>query len=310
MAGLGRNSQVEIIRGDRNRDLAKLQGRQWDAVIDTCGYLPRQVRASAKALSAAVGQYVFISSISVYADLGVPGIEETAAVAHLTAGQLQEADAIDASGPVSATTYGRLYGGLKALCEETLEEVMPGRVLNVRSGLIAGPRDYTDRFTYWVTRVARGGEVLAPEPPERHVQFIDAGDLAEWILDMVERRHCGVFNASGAPATITMESLLETCRAVSGSDASWTWVSERFLLDERVAPWTELPFWLPAPHMRGLMAVDCRKAVTAGLRSRPLEQTVGAVLRWYREEQQGRTLRAGLDAGREQELLQAWSNVV
>ena len=307
---IAESPHVEIIRGDRNRDLAKLQGRRWDAVIDTCGYLPRQVAASAEALAAAVEQYVFISSISVYADLSVSGIDETAAVARLTAEQLQEADAIDASGSVSAATYGPLYGGLKALCEKAVEDVMPGRVLSVRSGLLVGPHDYTDRFTYWVARVARGGEVLAPAPPRRHVQFIDAADLAEWIVDMVERRQCGVFNATGSPATITMESLLETCRALSGSDASWTWVSERFLLDQRVAPWTELPFWLPMPHMQGLMAVDCRKAVAAGLRDRPLAQTIGAVLRWYREEQQGRNLRAGLAEDREQHLLQAWRNLV
>ncbi|HYI12764.1 MAG TPA: NAD-dependent epimerase/dehydratase family protein [Thermoanaerobaculia bacterium] len=310
---LAENPQVEIIHGDRNRDLAKLHGRHWDAVIDTCGYLPRHVAASAEALSAAVEQYVFISSISVYANLSVPGIDETAAVVRLTAGQLQEADTIDASGPVSAATYGPLYGGLKALCEETVQDVMPGRVLSIRSGLIAGPHDYTDRFTYWVARVARGGEVLAPAPPQRSVQFIDAGDLADWIVDMVEHRHCGVFNASGSPSTITMKSLLESCRAVSGSDASWTWVSERFLLDEHVAPWTELPFWLPAaamPHMGGLMAVNCQKAVAAGLRERSLDQTIGAVLRWYREEQQGRTLRAGLAEDREQQLLQAWRNFV
>jgi 2'-hydroxyisoflavone reductase len=294
--------QVEVIHGDRHRDLAKLAGRRWDAVIDTCGYLPRSVRASAQALAGSVEQYVFISSVSVYADLSRPGVDETATVAKLTSEQLQQANAIDTSGPVSASTFGSMYGGLKVLCEEAAEEVLPGRVLSVRPGIIVGAHDYTDRFTYWVARVTRGGEVLAPAPPERHVQWIDARDLAEWIMDMVERRHAGVFNATGPPGT--MATLLETCRTVSGSDASFTWASERFLLGEHVTPWTDLPLWLP--DMEGLMAVNSDKAVAAGLRHRSLDESVRDVLQWYQQEEPGRKLRVGLAPDREQQLLEKW----
>ncbi|MGI8732187.1 MAG: NAD-dependent epimerase/dehydratase family protein [Pyrinomonadaceae bacterium] len=176
-------ANVETIYGDRNNDLAKLQGRRWDAVIDTCGYLPCTVRASAEILTDSVDRYVFISSISVYADVSVFGVDETAPVAGLTSEQLAEANEIDSSGQASAVNYGKMYGGLKALCEQTAEEVLPNRVLTIRPGLIVGSYDYTDRFTYWVQRIARGneaGEVLAPGRPDRYLQFIDVRDLAEW----------------------------------------------------------------------------------------------------------------------------------
>jgi 2'-hydroxyisoflavone reductase len=307
--GVAADAQVETILGDRNRDLARLRGRQWDAVIDTCGYLPDSLRASAGALAAAAGQYVFISSVSVYAELRGSGVDETAPVAELTGGQLQQANAIDASGTLSAGTFGPLYGGLKVLCERAAEEVLPDRVLTVRPGLIVGARDYTDRFTYWPARVARGGEVLAPGRPQRYVQFIDVRDLAEWIVAMVERRQTGIFNATGPAETVTMAALLESCRGVSGSDARFTWVPEPFLLGRQVAPWTELPLWLPEEgesRRPGLMAIDSRKAVAAGLRYRSLEDTVCDVLRWYRDEEQGRDLRAGLPSDRELQILREW----
>ena len=189
---------VETIYGDRNSELTKLQSRRWDGVVDTSGYLPRTVRESAKVLSDAVDTYVFISSVSVFADVSVPGVDETAPLKTLTSAQLDQANAIDSSGQASAVTYGKMYGGLKALCEQAAEEVLPGRVLIIRPGLIVGPHDYTDRFTYWVQRVARGnevGEVLAPGRPDRYVQFIDVRDLAEWTVRMIERGGTGVYNA-------------------------------------------------------------------------------------------------------------------
>jgi 2'-hydroxyisoflavone reductase len=274
---------VETIYGDRNSDLSKLEGRRWDAVIDTCGYLPRTVGASAETLSHSVGAYVFISSLSVYADFSVSGIDETAPLAELTSEQLEKANAVDSSGQASAVTYGEMYGGLKALCEQAAEEVMPGRVLNIRPGLIVGPYDYTDRFTYWVERIARGGEVLAPGRPARHVQFIDARDLAEWIVRMVEGQETGVYNANGLPHDLTMERVLEECKVVSDSDASVTWVSENFLAQEKVAAWSEMPLWMPeegAPQLKGFMFTDCKKAVTAGLSFRPLGETIKDTLTW------------------------------
>src|SRR6185503_5108089 len=190
-------ANVETIHGDRNSDLARLQGRRWDAVIDTCGYLPRTVRASAEILSDAVDRYVFISSISAYADLGVRGLDETAPLATLTNEQLEEANAIDSSGQASAAAYGKLYNGLKALCEKEVADVLSTRALIVRPALIVGPDDYSDRFTYWVQRVARVGEVLALAGPDRQIQFIDVRDLAEWIVNMIERKETGVYNAGG-----------------------------------------------------------------------------------------------------------------
>lgn len=299
------DADIETIHGDRNRDLARLRGRTWDAVIDTSGYLPRSVRASAEALASNAGQYVFISSISAYDDLSVPDVDEEAPLTTLTAEELQQAQSIDASGAVSAETYGPLYGGLKAHCEAAVEEGFPKRALILRPGLIVGAHDYTDRFTYWVARVARGGEVLAPGRPDRHVQFIDVRDLAEWTIDMVERRQNGVFNATGPSEAVTMTALLETCRAVTGSAASFTWVSEPFLLGEEVKPWREMPLWLPEETTK-LMSVSTRKAVAAGLRHRPLADTIDSVWRWYRDEERGRTLRTGLTPEREQALLRKW----
>ncbi len=300
---------VEMIHGDRNTGLDKLQGRHWDAVIDTSGYLPRAVRASAELLSAAVDRYVFISSQSVYADLSVVGVDETAPLATLTSEQLAEANAIDSTGQTSAVNYGKMYGGLKALCEQAAEEVMPNRVLNIRPGLIVGPDDYTERFTYWVVRVADGGEVLAPSRPDRYLQFIDVRDLAEWTVRMIEQKETGGYNANGRTGSVTMGSLLAECKTVSRSEANFTWVSEDFLLHEPVAAWSEMPLWLPeeaAPHLKGFMFVNCDKAVAAGLTFRSLRDTIGDTLTWYETTNANRELKAGIDREREERLLSKW----
>lgn len=301
-------TDVETIQGNRNTDLAKLQGRRWDAVIDTCGFLPGAVRASAEALADRVGHYVFISSLSVYADVSAHGIDETAAGATLTDEQLKKAEAIDSSGQVSAVNYGEMYGGLKALCEWAAEEVLPGRVLNIRPGLIVGEHDYTDRFTYWVVRVARGGEVLAPGRPERYVQLIDARDLAGWIVKMIERKTTGIFNATGLPGELTMAGVLEECKTVSGSDASFTWVSENFLDREKVAAWSEIPLWLPEenPKFKGFMFVNCDKAINSGLSFRPLSETIQDTLRWRQKNLPNEELKAGINSDKEQSLLHKW----
>ncbi|HKR01139.1 MAG TPA: NAD-dependent epimerase/dehydratase family protein [Pyrinomonadaceae bacterium] len=300
---------VETIHGDRNSDLDRLRGRRWDAVVDACGYLPRTVRASAEALSSSVDRYVFISSLSVHPDFSRSGMDETAPVATLTAEQLEKANAIDTSGQPSALSYGKMYGGLKALCERAAEEALPDRVLILRPGLIIGPDDYTDRFTYWVVRVARGGEVLAPGRPDCYVQFIDARDLAEWAVRMIEGRETGVYNTNGLPHTLTMERVLEECKAVSGSDASLTWVSDDFLLQEGVVPWGEMPLWMPeeeAPHARGFMFINCDKAIAAGLTFRPLSDTIRDTLAWYRTAPPREELKAGLAPDKEERLLRKW----
>ncbi len=294
---------VESIHGDRHNDsdLEKLKGRRWDIVIDTSGQLPRSVRAIAEILSDSVDVYVFISTQNAYASVSVPGVDETFPAATLTSEQLDQAYADDAS-------HEKMYGGLKALSEQAAEEVMPDRVLVVRPGLIVGPYDYTDRFTYWPVRVARGGEVLAPGRAERFVQFIDVRDLSEWLVSMAERRAAGLYNANGEPGKLTMQNVLEECKLVSDSDASFTWVSEEFLLQEKVAAWMEMPLWLPesAPNLKGFMFVKPDKAIADGLRFRPLSETIRDTLTWYQTERAGDELKTGISSEREQELLRKW----
>jgi len=296
---------VESIRGDRHTELHKLEGRRWDAVVDTSGHLPRAVRAAAEILSDEVEQYIFISTQNVYRDVSVPGIDETYPLRTLTSEQLDRANAIDTSGQPS---YGELYGGLKALCEQAAEDVMPGRVLILRPGLIVGPYDYTDRFTYWLVRVARGGEVLAPGRPDRFIQFIDVRDLAEWTIRMIERKATGAYNTHGIPNTLTMQHLLEACKSVTGSDAQFTWTTEEFLLQEKIAAWTELPLWLPedaAPHLQGFMFISPDKAIAAGLTFRPLSETISDTLKWF-QTNRADELSAGLDFYKERALLYKW----
>src|SRR6185369_3103871 len=301
-----RPAGVDVIVGDRNTDLDRLQGRQWDAVVDTCGYLPSSVKAAAELLFGAVDRYVFISSQSAYADVSVPGVVETSPLATLTSEQLAEAYRTDSSGYPS---YGALYGGLKALCEQTIEQVMPGRALIIRPGLIVGPYDYTDRFAYWVWRVSRGGEVLSPGKPEKSLQFIDARDLAEWTVKMVEDGMVGVYNASGVPNTVTMKLLLDECKEVAGSDAEFIWVDEAFLLAEKVAPWSDMPLWMPeeaAPDFKGFMFVDCEKAVAAGLRTRSLGETISDTFNWWKSERADERPAAGIDREKERMVLGKW----
>lgn len=299
---------VETIHGDRNSDLARLQGRRWDAVVDTCGILPRSVRAAAEVLSDAVERYIFISSQSAYGDVSVQGVDETAPLKTLSSEELEHANKIDTSGQPS---YGALYGGLKALCERAVAEVMPGRVLVLRPGLIVGPYDYTDRFTYWVARVARGGEVLAPGRPERLVQFIDARDLGEWTLQMIEAGATGIYNVNRPPQVLTMGSVLDECKLLSGSDARFTWVSEAFLQQEKVFAWSDMPLWLPeedAPQLKGFMFINCDKAVAAGLRFRMLGDTIRDTLNWHKTTTVSAGMKAGIDSKQEEELLRKWHN--
>ena len=296
--------EVEKLRGDRDGDLDALRGRRWDAVIDTCGYVPRVVRASAELLADAVAHYTFISSISVYADNSRPGMDESTPVGTL------EDESIE-------TVDGETYGPLKALCERAAEAAMPGRVLSIRAGLIVGPHDPTDRFTYWPYRVAQGGDVLAPGRPERPVQFVDGRDLADGNLRMAASRRAGVYNATGPDDELTMGRLLEECKAVSGSDARFVWVDEAFLLEREVGPWMELPLWIPETQteMAGFMRVSCKRAIADGLTFRPLSETIQATLDWnaarpelrLAERDYGVPLpRAGMKPERERELLEAW----
>lgn len=288
--------EVEKLHGDRDRGLEALVGRQWDAVIDTSGYVPRLVRDSAELLAGATGHYTFISSISAYADLTVSGIDENAPTGTLAS-------------PTDEQVTGETYGPLKASCEQAAERAMPGRVLTLRPGLIVGPHDPSDRFTYWPVRMARGGEVLAPGRPERPVQIIDARDLAEWNMRMVEAGVTGIYNASGPATPLTMEAMLEGCRAAAGHPARLTWVSEPFLLEHAVGPWIELPLWVPEtgpePANR-LLEVSVHRAVAAGLSFRPLADTAQATLAWATSRPPTPERHAGMAEEREAALLRAW----
>jgi 2'-hydroxyisoflavone reductase len=276
--------EVERLVGDREGDLSVLHGRDWDAVIDTCGYVPAVVASSAEALIES-GLYCFVSSISVYADFSVPA-DETSAVADL--GDLP---------PDEVTAES--YGPLKALCEAAVREAFGERALVIRPGLIVGPHDPTGRFTYWPHRIARGGEVLAPGPPERPTQVIDVRDLAEWTISLCERRAGGTYNATHPG--ISLAELVDTCRTVSESDARVTWVTDEFLLEQGVGEWMELPLWIADPALAAADRVDVSRAVAAGLRFRDLEETVRGTL-----DRAETTEAAGLTPEREAELLAKW----
>ncbi|MBX3001663.1 MAG: NAD-dependent epimerase/dehydratase family protein [Caldilineaceae bacterium] len=284
---------VEKLRGDRSTDLSALEGRRWDAVIDTCGYIPRIVRRSAELLAGNVDHYTFVSSLSVYADFSQPGIDERAPV-----GRLDD--------PTVEEVTGETYGPLKALCEEAAEAAMPSRVFNVRPGLIVGPHDPTDRFTYWPVRVADGGDILAPSRPDYPTEIIDVRDLAAWIVHMAEKRNAGVYNATGH--ALTLGSILETSRYVSGSDAQIHWADEAFLLEKGVQPWQEMPLWVgDDPSMAGFAYFNIDKAVADGLTFCPLDVTVRDTLAWAATRPADHQWRAGISRQREAELLKEWT---
>jgi 2'-hydroxyisoflavone reductase len=251
--------EAEKLRGDRTASLDALEGREWDAVIDPSGYIPAVVRASAEALSGS-GHYVFVSSVSVYASLAGAN-DERAALAEL------------GSHPDDRLTedYSN-YGALKALSEAAVLDVFGERCANVRPGLIVGAHDPTGRFTYWPHRVARGGEVLAPAPPERTVQFVDVKDVGRFLVDAAERRLGGAYNVT-RPG-VSWGELLETCREVAASDATFRWVPDELLTGHEVGEWMELPLWVAAPEMAGIHEAVVTRASEAGLTFRPLADTV------------------------------------
>jgi 2'-hydroxyisoflavone reductase len=293
--------EAEKLIGDRNGDLKALEGRTWDAVIDTCGFVPWAVRESTELLAGAVGHYTFISSASVYDELEEPGIDENHPVKELPFEKVEELEKGAADNAVN-----EYYGELKFLCEKEVEKAFPERSLNVRAGLIVGPYDYSDRFNYWVSRVAKGGEVLAPGRKDKKVQFIDVRDLAEWIIYMAEENIAGTFNATGPDTPITMEQFLQECKAAAGSDAELVWADEEFLLANDVAFWSEMPLWIPdRENMGGFLAVNINKALQTGLAFRPLSETIWDTLAW--ESGRGETERkAGLDAEKEKAVLERW----
>lgn len=287
--------QLETIVGDREQDVNKLNGRIWDAVIDVAGYLPRIVRLSAEVLKATAGPYVFISTISVYRDFKQTGIDESYPVGKLDNESVEE-------------VTGETYGPLKALCEQVVQNTFgEERTLIVRPGLIVGPHDPTDRFTYWPVRVARGGDVLAPQKPEAPIQVIDVRDLADFTIKLIQDNASGVYNATGPDYELTIGKLLEVSKQVAGSDATFKWASVNFLNEHKVEAWSDMPTWVPDDEEGvGFSRIDVSKAIHAGLTFRPLEETVRDTLEWAQTRPPDHEWRAGLTAEREAQVLAAW----
>jgi len=283
---------TEKLRGDRDGGLDALRGRQWDAVIDTSGYLPRVVRQSANLLRDAVRHYTFISTGNVYPNdvMNAPNLTENAPLAAL---------------PVvwSEAQAGELYGPLKAACEEAVMEAMAGQALFVRLGLLIGPFDPTNRFTYWPRRIVEGGDVLIPDARDQVTRVIvDARDVAEWTIHAVETGLAGAFNVFGPDYPLTLGEIFETCKTASGSDARFVPVAGQFLLNHNVTPWGDIPLWMRS----GGFTARATKAIAAGLAFRPLADTVRDTLTWDATQPPDAPRPAGLTRERERDLLAAW----
>lgn len=292
--------QVEKLPGDRSvGDYRSLKGRDWDAVIDNPTTLPRWVRQAGEALAGHARQYVFVSTISVYAKNDTPNADETAPLAVTDEPQREDI----------AKEIGKYYGPLKALSEREAEKAFPGRATILRPGLIVGPGDLSDRFTYWPARLSKGGEVLAPGDPIDPVQLIDARDLAEFSIRVCENESVGVYNCTGPQSRLTMSELLGGLRAVMSSDAFLTWVPADFLKEHGARPWIDLPVWVPPRgESAGFAARNINRALGQGLRFRPLALTAKETLEFYRAQPEERRakLRAGLSGEAEKNILAAW----
>ena len=307
---------LEQIHGDRTQAEGRraLAGRSWDAAIDTAAYLPRDVRSMATALRGSVAlHYSFVSSISAMASLAIPNQDESAALARLEPEQEGEVEKLSLDGPIPGRSLGKYYGPLKAQCEEAAEAAFPHATLVVRPGLIVGPYDVTDCFTYWPARFMRGGDVLAPGRPDRPMQYIDVRDLAEWMVRMVECRATGVYQATGPAQPLAFDAALEACVRVAAKRGAppsrLMWIDDAFLVAQGLGPWIEMPLWIPASDetSAGFMTENVAKAVGAGLTFRPLEDTIRAVLDWDATRSIDAPRIGGLTPEREADLLSRWS---
>jgi 2'-hydroxyisoflavone reductase len=293
--------EIERIKGDRNGELDGLKGRRFDAVIDNSGYVPRHVKLSAELLAPSVQQYVFVSSISVYPNFAEPRTESSP-VGKLADENVEKVD-------------GETYGPLKALCEQAAERALPGRTTIIRPGLIVGPDDNTDRFTYWPARAARGGEFIAPGTPADGIQVIDARDLAAFTLDVIEQKSLGIYNLVSPPGMFTMGQLIDASVAEASTQAKPAnaprpeWIDADFLAAQQVAPWAEMPVWIPARGDEAAFAgTSAERAVKAGLKITPIAKTVADTLAWHlkRPAAEQQSLKAGITAEKEAKTLTAW----
>ena len=288
--------EVEKLKGDRESDLESLKGRTWDVVIDNSAIRPWWVRDTTQLLKKSVDRYLFTSTRSTYADFSEIGMDETS----------PQYDP-DPSAVDERRSLG--YGQDKVLCEREARKAFGDRTLIVRPGLIVGPGDNTDRFTYWPVRIDRGGEVLAPGDPENGVMFIDVRDLAEWYIHLIENGNTGSYNALGPQSPLSFAEFLYGCRAITNVDVSFTWVETDFLLERKLRPYREFPCWMPAEDDRlGFQRFDLSKPLAAGLTYRPLAVTAFDTLEWYKSQPSERTakLKAGISAERELEVLEEW----
>jgi 2'-hydroxyisoflavone reductase len=282
--------EARKIIGDRRKDMHALSGCSWDVVIDSCGYVPHEVQTSADALKSGCDLYAFISTGAVYKDKSRTGITEEDALLELDDFDTQE-------------MVPEKYGELKAGCESVVQEVFSDKSLIIRPGLVVGPHDPTDRFTYWPVRVEAGGRILAPGNPRRPVQFIDVRDLADWTVSMVERKAVGIYNAIGPDYSLSMSQLLEDCKFVSASDAEFAWISDEELQRQNVDRWTDLPLWIPENgEERGFLSRNNSRAIAAGLRFRALRETIADTLQWWHRERAGADLKAGISREREAQI--------
>ena len=294
---------VEQLIGDRNGQLDALKGKKWDVVIDNPTSVPVWVRDVAQVLKGNVDRYVFISTISVYANNSKPNDEAAPLAKYDGPDAMKETrDSIVASG-------FRLYGPLKALSEQEAEKWFPKKTLIIRPGLIVGPGDQTDRFTYWPVRIDRGGEVLAPGAPSDPVQFIDARDLAEWTIRMVEKGAVGAYNATGPSTPLPVGEMLGGIKSALNANATFTFADADFLEAQKVAPWSDMPVWVPPRgEDGGLGRTSIKKALTEGLTFRPLDMTARDTLAWFKTLPADRQaeMKAGLKPEREAEVLAEW----
>jgi 2'-hydroxyisoflavone reductase len=295
---------IETIVGDRHIDLSALKGRSFDLVVDTCAFAPDAVASLLDALSPDIGRYALVSSASVYTDFAQPGLTEQAPTSRATDEQMELARSLPVERRSSAASYGTAYGPLKRECELVALERLGDRALILRSGLLVGAGDYTDRLTYWVRRVDQGGSVPAPGDPQRLVQLIDVRDAARFIVDGAEEGLGGAFNLTGRP--LPMSGLLEACREAAGSDGRFVWCPDEAVLAAGLEPWSEVPLWLPHSDepFRHFLEIDTEKAFAQGLQTRPLAETLETILAWDRTRR-ATPLKAGMPPEKEAALLAA-----
>ncbi len=285
--------ELEKLRGDRNRDLSALKGRKWDGVIDNCGYHPSQIRKSTQALKTS-SFYLFVSTVSVYEQGSKMDTHENSPLGTI-------------ENPEKARVTNDTYGPLKALCEKATTKAFPKNSVIVRPGLIVGPGDPTDRFTYWPARVARGSELLAPGNPQWGTQYIDVRDLAMWMVHLCEKRITGTYNAVGPKSPTPFGDLLESCKRVSKSDATFRWMSVPFMKTNKVTAWGDMPAYVNPPQgMTRPARYANSAAVGAGLVFRPLDETVAATLEFHKSRGEDYKIRTGIHVEKEKRILKIW----